>query len=116
MAVGLDGDYPDGVVSNNVDAAFANRNDPRGFFQRVVTAVYHGWVQCWGKNRQVIITDQGVTQFQVLYAHASTTGGVESAADPANAAQVILGTALEADGDTSVAQIDIGQVMIKIRC
>jgi len=115
LACGVDSAFPDGEVTNDNNAAFANRNDPRGFFQRVVTAKYCGWLQCWGRNRQVIITDQGVTQFQVLYAHATTSGGVESAADPANSAQVILGTALEDDGDTTAAQIDVGQVKIKIR-
>jgi hypothetical protein len=115
LACGLDSSFPFGEVTNDNNAAFANRNDPRGFFQAVVAALGYGWVQCWGRNRQVIITPNTVTQFQVLYAHATTTGGVDSAADPANAAQVILGTALEADGDTVATQLDAGQVNITIR-
>lgn len=116
LVVGVDAAFADAEVTNDVNAAFANRNDPRGFLQEVLTpTLRYGWAQCWGRNRQVIITDNGVTQFQVLYAHAATTGGVESAADPANAAQVILGTALEDDGDTNAIQIDAGQVKITIQ-
>ena len=116
LAVGLDSGFADGEVTNDNNAAFANRNDPRGFFQAVLTATLrYGWVQCWGRNRQVIITDQGVSQFQVLYAHVSTTGAVDSQDDPADAVEVVLGTALETDGDTSAAQLDVSQAKITIR-
>jgi hypothetical protein len=116
LVVGVDSAFPDGEVTNNNNAAFAIRNDPRGFLQAVLTATLrHGWAQCWGRNRQVIITDQGVTQDQVLYAHASTTGAIDSQDGPSAAVETILGVSLEDDGDTSAAQIDVGQVKITIR-
>lgn len=114
LVVGLDSGYPDGEVTNDNNSATitAVLQDPRGFLQRVVTDLYHGWAQCWGRNRQVIITDGSVGQGEILMAHATTTGGVDTH-DASAAAEI--GVALEADGTTSANQLDVGQVKIKIR-
>jgi hypothetical protein len=114
LAVGLDAGYPDGEVTNDPNSATikALLQDPRGFFQRVVTTAYYGWVQCWGMNRQVIITDGSVAQGELLMAHATTTGGVDT---HDAAAKTVVGIAKEADGTTSANQLDIGQVKITIR-
>ena len=115
LVMGLDTDYPDGEVTNDNNSSTIKviLQDPRGFLQRVITNLYHGWAQCWGKNKQVIITDQGVAQGERLMPHATTTGGIDTHSAGAVAD---IGVALEDDGDTSAAQIDIGQVKITIRC
>lgn len=115
LVVGLDSGYPDGEVTNDPNSATitAITQDPRGFLQRVITNLYYGWAQCWGRNKQVIITDNAVTQGQRLMAHATTSGGVDT---HAGGAEADLGVALEADGDTIATQLDIGQVRITIRC
>jgi len=115
LVVGLDAGYPNGEVTNDNDSGTikAILQDGRGFLQAVITNLYYGWAQCWGRNRQDITTDNAVTQGQQLMAHATTTGGVDSHDDTA---ATVLGTALEADGTTTATILDVGQVMIKIRC
>ena len=114
LLVGLDSGYPDGEVTNdnNSSTIKAILQDPRGFIQAVVTNLYYCWAQCWGRNRQVIITDGSVAQGEILMAHATTTGGVDTH-DASAAAEV--GVALEDDGTTSANQLDAGEVKIKIR-
>ena len=114
LAIGLDAGYPDGEVTNDPNSATikALLQNPRGYYQAVLTTAYYGWVQTWGMNRQVIITDGSVAQGERLMAHATTTGGVDT---HDAAAKADIGIAKEADGTTSANQLDIGQVKIEIR-
>jgi len=114
LATGLDAGYPDGEVTNDNNSATiaALLQNPRGFYQAVLTTAYYGWVQTWGMNRQVIITDGSVAQGDRLMAHATTTGGVDTHDAGAKAD---IGIAKEADGTTSANQLDVGQVKIEIR-
>lgn len=115
LVCGLDSGYPDGEVCNDYNSSSIKilLTDPRGFLQRVLTDGYYGWAQCWGRNKQVIITDQSVAQDEELMVHATTDGAVDSHDDTA---AKVVGIALETDGDTIAAQLDVGQVKITIRC
>jgi len=114
LVVGLDSGYPEATVTNDPNSATiaAITQDPRGFLQRVLTNLYYGWAQCWGRNRQVIITDGSVAQGERLMAHATTSGGVDT---HSGGAVKDIGVALEADGTTSANQLDAGEAMIQIR-
>ena len=113
LVVGLDSSYPayEGTTDMDSSTIPALRNRPLGILMAALTDGDYGFVQKSGLNKKAMLTDGGVTQGQVLYAHASTTGAVDSAADPQNAAQTVIGVALEADTSTALA---IGEVMLTI--
>ena len=114
LATGLDAGYPDGEVTNdnNSSSIKALLQNSRGFYQAVLTNLYYGWIQTWGMNKEVIITDGSVSQGERLMAHATTTGGVDTHDAGAKAD---IGIAKETDGDTSANQLDKGQVKIEIQ-
>jgi hypothetical protein len=82
-----------------------------GFCQAALTDGSYGFVQISGPNKQVILTDNAVAQNDLLMAHATTTGAVDT---HDAAAKTVVGIALEADGTTAATQLDAGQVDIRI--
>jgi len=111
LAVGLDSGYPDGEVTNDPNSATiaALDQDPRGFLQRVVTDLYYGWIQTWGRNRQICITSGAINQGETVMAHATTTAAI--IAHDASAVPIV-GIALEA---ASGNELQIGELKITIR-
>lgn len=112
LIVGLDSGYPDGEVTNDPNSATitAHDQDPRGFLQRVITDLYYGWAQCWGRNKQVVITSGTINAGATVMAHPTIVGAV--IAHDASAVPEV-GVALEAaSGD----ELQIGELKIKIRC
>jgi len=102
----------EGTNDLNSSTIKAILQDAFGFLQAALTDGAYGWVQISGLNQKVILTDNGITQGQQLMAHASTTGAVDSHDDTA---KTVLGTALEADGDSGTATaLDVGFARIKI--
>lgn len=115
LVVGLDtgGNFEFWEGTNDLNSATIKAILQRafGFLQAALTDGAGGFVQFEGSNKQVILTDNGVSQGEQLMAHASTTGAVDS---HDNTAATVLGTALEADGTTAATQLDAGQAHIKI--
>jgi len=104
-------DFWEGTNDNNSSTIKVILQRAFGFVQAALTDGAYGFVQISGPNKQVILTDNGVTQGQPLMAHATRSGGVDSHDDTA---ATVVGIALEADGTTSATQLDVGQVDIRI--
>ena len=108
LAVGLDSAYPAYEVTCDLDSSTipALRGVPVGYAQAAFTDGKYGWFQKRGRNLKAILTDGGVTQGQLLMAHASTAGAVDSHDASAIAS---CGVALEDDSST---ELGIGKVFI----
>jgi hypothetical protein len=115
LIVGLDtgGSYAFWEGTNDPDSATIKAVLQRafGFAQAALTDGSYGWVQISGPNRQVILTDNNVAQGELLMAHATTSGAVDT---HDAAAKTVVGIALEADGTTAATQLDVGQVDIRL--
>lgn len=115
LIVGLDTggsfDFWEGTNDPNSGTIKALLQRAFGFVQAALTDGDYGFVQIDGPNKQVIITDGSVAQDELLMAHASTTGGVDT---HDAAAKTVVGIALEDDGTTSASQLDAGEVDIRI--
>ena len=99
LAIGLDAAYSFWEVTMDYVAAAETELTYRqmGFLQAALTDGDFGWIQTKGPNRKAMLTDDGVSQGDMLMKHATTDGAVDTHTGDVP----ILGVALENDNDTT---------------
>lgn len=109
LVVGLDSAYPEFEVTADPNSATipALPQNAKGFLQAALTHAKFGWAQKKGRNRQTMTTDSGVSQGELLMAHATTNGAVDTGTGDVK----WVGTALETDTGSSLTA---GQAYIDI--
>lgn len=75
---------------------------PAGVAVTAITDGHYGWIQVYGLGEVAIVTDGGIVQGENMIPHATTDGGVDSAAGT-ETTQSVLGSALVADTGTALA-------------
>lgn len=66
------------------------------------------WVQCYGMNDIAVVTDGSIAQGEHVIPHATTNGGLDTAAGT-EATAAVAGTALQADTGTVLA---VGELLV----